>query len=112
MKPNLMKLMYAGYFGGSMLKGEEPYWPYWVERALKRVFAVVKTERTPGTLDFEFRCYDHDEGDDDLRMRLRIQYGWCGNGWRYEPVAVRKNTRLPRAGDVVYLPDGGYRIAA
>ena len=109
MKPriNLRRLMYAGYWGSSMLKGEEPYW---VERALKRVFAVVKTERTPGTLDFEFRCYD--EGDDDLRMRLRIQYSWCGNGWRYEPVAVRKNTKLPRPGDVVYLPDGGYQIAA
>ena len=104
MKPSLMKLMYAGYWGASMLKGEEPYY---VERALKRVFDRVLTERQPNALDFEFRCYDA-QGD----LRLRIQYGWCGNGWRYEPVAVRKNTRLPRAGDVVYLPDGGYRIAA
>lgn len=107
MKPSLMKLMYAGYWGASMLKGEEPYY---VERALKRCFDQVITERRPGAwnaLDFEFRCYD-ESGD----LRLRIQYGWSGNGWRYEPVAVRKNTRVPRPGDVVYLPDGGNQIAA
>ena len=104
MKPNLMKLMYAGYWGASMLKGEEPYY---VERALKRVFDAVETERQPNALDFEFRCYD-ESGD----LRLRIQCGWVGNGWLYEPVPVRKNTKLPRPGDVVYLPDGGYRIAA
>ena len=104
MKPNLMKLMYAGYWGASMLKGEEPYY---VERALKRVFDRVLTERQPNTLDFEFRCYDA-AGD----LRLRIQYGWVGNGWCYDPVPVRKNTKLPRPGDVVYLPDSGYQIAA
>ena len=104
MKPSLMKLMYAGYWGASMLKGEEPYY---VERALKRVFDRVLTERQPNALDFEFRCYD-ESGD----LRLRIQYGWVGNGWLYEPVPVRKNTRVPRPGDVVYLPDGGYQIAA
>lgn len=107
MKPNLMKLMYAGYYGGSLLLGESPLH---VGYALRRVFDTVTNERRPGAwnlYDFEFRCYD-ESGD----LRLRIQYGWVGNGWRYEPVPVRKNTRVPRPGDVVYLPDGGYQIAA
>ena len=91
MRVSLSRLTYAGYWGASMLKGEEPYY----------------VERQPNALDFEFRCYD-ESGD----LRLRIQCGWVGNGWLYEPVPVRKNTKLPRPGDVVYLPDGGYQIAA
>ena len=107
MKPNLMKLMYAGYWGGSVLMGESPLH---VGYALRRVFDTVTNERRAGAWnlhDFEFRCYDA-QGD----LRLRVQYGWVGNGWRYEPVPVRKNTKLPRPGDVVYFPDGGYPIAA
>lgn len=107
MKPNLMKLMYAGYWGGSRMRGENPLH---VSHALQLCFDQVITEHRPGAwnaLDFEFRCYD-ESGD----LRLRVRYGWDGAGWSYEPVAVRKNTRVPRAGDVVYLPDGGYRIAA
>ena len=107
MRVSLSRLMYAGYWGASMLKGESPLH---VGYALRRVFDTVTNERRAGAwnlYDFEFRCYD-ESGD----LRLRIQYGWVGNGWRYEPVAVRKNTRLPRPGDVVYLPDGGHQIAA
>ncbi len=35
--------MYAGYWGASMLKGEEPYY---VERALKRVAALENEMKT------------------------------------------------------------------
>ena len=107
MKPSLMKLMYTGYYGGSLLLGESPLH---VGYALRRAFETVTNERRPGAwnaLDYEFRCYDAQGA-----LRLRVLYGWAGNGWRYEPVAERKNTRVPRRGEVVYLPDGGYQIAA
>ena len=106
MRVSLSRLMYAGYWGGSRLLGESPVH---VGYALQRCFDQVVTERRRpwDALDFEFRCYDA-AGD----LRLRVQYGWAGNGWRYEPVPVRKNTKLPRPGDVIYLPDGGYQIAA
>lgn len=109
MKPriNLRRLMYAGHYGGSLMLGESPIH---MGYALRRAFDQVETERRSGAwnaLDFEFRCYD-ESGD----LRLRIRYGWTGSGWQYEPVPVRKNTRVPRSGDVAYQPDGGYRIAA
>lgn len=108
MKPNLMKLMYAGYYGGNALKGLTPHV---VEQALKRRFDVT-CRYVGGAYDFEMVCRER-APDGDGPVRLRVRYGWRGNGWQqYEPVAVRKNTRLPRPGDVVYQPDGGYRIAA
>lgn len=103
---NLKRLMYAGYYGGSVLKGQPPQI---VLNALTRRFDVV-TRRVGGAhLDFEMRCYEP-EG----RMRMKIRYGWMGNGWQYEPVAGRVNRPLPRRqpGDVIYNRDGSYRVAA
>lgn len=101
---NLMRLMYAGYFGGSTMKGEPPQR---VIDALTQRFDVV-TAYVGGYYDRELRCYEP-EG----RLRLKVRYGWFGNGWKYEPVAVRKNQRPARKpGDVIYNRDGSYRVAA
>lgn len=101
---NLMRLMYAGYYGGSVLKGRSPQT---VIDALTRRFDVV-TRRVGGALDFEMRCYEP-EG----RMRMKIRYGWIGTGWVYEPVAVRRNRPIQRQpGDVIYNRDGSYRVTA
>lgn len=102
---NLQRLMYAGYYGGSVLKGQPPQI---VSNALEQRFDVV-TRRVGGALDFEMRCYEP-EG----RMRLKVRYGWMGNGWQYEPVAVRVNQPMParQPGDVVYHRDGSWRVAA
>lgn len=107
MKMNLSKLMYAGYYGGSALKGVDPYS---MEQALKSRFDV-SCHRVGGVYDFELVCRQP-SADGDGPIRLRVRYGWVGTGWQYQPVPARKNTRLPRSGDVVYGPDGGYRIAA
>lgn len=104
---NLSRLMYAGYYGGSVMKGVSPHH---VEQALKRRFDV-SCHRIGGVYDFEFVCRETDP-DFDGAVRLRIRYGWFGNGWQYQPIPVRKRTRVARAGDVIYQPDGGYRIAA
>lgn len=63
--------------------------PIHVEMALKQAFDLVVTERLPGAwnyYEYEWQCYD-DQGD----LRLKVQYGWTGNGWRYRPVAVRRS---------------------
>lgn len=99
---NLSKMMYAGYYGGSVLKGLNPHH---VEHALKRRFDVT-CHRLGGVYDFELVCRQPDL-DGDGPVRLRIQYGWIGNGWKYQPIPVRKRTRSARAGDVIYQPDGG-----
>ena len=101
---NLQRLMYSGYYGGSVLKGQPPQI---VLNALTQRFDVV-TRRVEGALDFELRCYQP-EGD----LRMKIRYGWMGNGWVYEPVAVRRNRPVTRQpGDVIYHSDGSYRVAA
>lgn len=101
----LMRLMYAGYFGGSEIKGQPPQIVF---AALNRRFDVV-TRRVGGALDFEMRCYEP-EGP----LRMKIRYGSVGNGWVYEPVAVRRNSPRParQSGDVTYQRDGSYRVAA
>lgn len=100
---NLRRLMWVGYNGGSTLKGADPQR---VISALQQRFDVVPTLRQ-GAMNFELRCYDQ-EG----RQRLAIRYGWAGNGWRYEPVAIRQRRPRRQAGDVVYQPDGSYTVAA
>ena len=102
---NLMKLMYAGYAGGSTMKGRPPGV---VEDALSRRFFLV-TRRVGGNLDFEIRCY---EPKPDGDLRLRIRYGWTGNSWRYEPLAVRRRRLVRQPGDVVYRPDGSFSVSA
>lgn len=102
-KLNLSRLMYAGYAGGSTLKGADP------DRlisALARRFDVVSCY-APGLYDRELRCYQP-EGD----LRLRVQYRWTGNGWQYQPLAVRHHHPARRPGDVVYRPDGSFSVAA
>ena len=102
---NLQRMMYSGYYGGSVLKGQPPQI---VIDALTRRFDVV-TRRVDGALDFELRCYEP-EG----RLRMKIRYGWMGTGWVYEPVAVRRNRPRParQPGAVVYHRDGSWRVAA
>lgn len=102
---NLQRLMYSGYYGGSTLKGEPPQI---VINALAEKFDVVNAY-VGGYYDREMRCYEP-EG----RMRMKIRYGWFGNGWRYEPVAVRVNRPRParQPGDVIYNRDGSWRVAA
>ena len=101
---NLQRLMYAGYYAGSVLKGRPPQI---VLNALEQRFDVV-TRRVDGALDFELRCYEP-EGD----LRMKIRYGWMGTGWVYEPVAVRRNRPVTRQpGDVIYNRDGSWRVAA
>lgn len=103
---NLRRLMWAGYNGGSVLKGADPQR---VIVALQQRFDVVVVTLMQGPLNFELCCYDQNE-----RQRLKVRYGWMGNGWQYEPVAVRQRQRRPRRnpGDVVYRPDGSYTVAA
>lgn len=105
---SLMKLMYAGYYGGSTIKGVAPQY---IVNALSRRFDVatrlIQTRHVSGVLDFEIRCYEP-KG----RLRLTIRYGWTGAGWRYEPVAVRQSRPQRKPGDVVYRSDGTYSIAA
>lgn len=98
-KLNLNRLMYAGYYGGSTLKGADP------DRlisALARRFDVVGVY-SAGLYDRELRCYQP-EGD----LRLRVQYRWIGNGWQYQPLAVPRRRPVRRPGDVVYQPDGSF----
>ena len=100
---NLQRLMYAGYWGGSVLKGRPPQV---VIDALTTRFDAV-TAYTGGYFDREIRCYEP-EG----RMRMKIRYGWFGNGWRYEPMAVRVKRPVRQPGDVIYHRDGSWRVAA
>lgn len=100
---SLRRLMWAGYYGGSVLKGRAPQI---VQSALEQRFDVV-TRRVGGLLDFEFRCYDPGG-----RCRMVVKYGWMGNGWVYEPMAVRTKAPLRRSGDVIYHQDGSWRVAA
>jgi hypothetical protein len=101
---NLKRLMYAGYYGGSVIKGEPPKI---VIDALAEKFDVVNVY-VSCALSRELRCYEP-EG----RMRMKIRYGWMGTGWVYEPVAVRRNRPVTRQpGDVIYNRDGSWRVAA
>lgn len=101
---NLQRLMYSGYYGGSVLKGRPPQV---VIDALAEKFDVVNVYAS-GALSRELRCYEP-EG----RMRMKIRYGWIGTGWVYEPVAVRRNRPIQRQpGDVIYNRDGSYRVTA
>ncbi len=79
---NLRRLMYSGYYGGSRLQGVDPSV---VRAALERRFDVVVAHQG-GVLDFEARCYSPADG----ALRLKVQYGWLGGGWVYQPLAARR----------------------
>lgn len=97
-KINLKALMNHGHWGNSFLEGTPPIHVEWT---LKQVFDNVVLERLPGAwnlYEFEWNCYDANG-----ELRLKVQYGWTGNGWRYQPVAACRKTKRLKSGDVLYL---------
>lgn len=75
----LSALMYAGYYGGSRLGGENPQR---VILFLQRHFNVIN-EHLGGAWPHQIRCID-----DSGRCRLRVQYLWDPKtaGWYYNPL--------------------------